>query len=113
MKFWFDTYGEDADGNRGQKVIDYDFEDTKEEREEIVEALYQRFIEQGLEVENADIEVYCNLIEENIEVSVEVENYIDDLIEKAKADKANEDDIELIEYIQRLSFDRPQNKLCF
>lgn len=113
MKYWKEYYGATIDGDKGENVIFYEFEDTKEEREEIVEALYQRFIEQGLEVESADVEVYCNLIDENIEVSVEVENYIDDLIEKAKADKANEDDIELIEYIQRLSFDRPQNKLCF
>ena len=108
IKIVKDVFGADADGNRGQKVIDYDFEDTKEEREEIVEALYQRFIEQGLEIESADVEVYCNLIDENIEVSVEAENYIDDLIEKAKADK---DSKKIQESIQKIILMQAQSFL--
>jgi len=112
MKFWFDTYGEDADGNRGQKVIDYDFDNSAEEREEIVECLYERFLEEQVDG-MVDVDIYCNLIDDNITVEVDIENYIDDLIAKARADEKYKDDLDFHVWLCELTFDRPQNKLSF
>lgn len=43
MKVWRENYGEDADGNRGEMRNMYELDDSKAEREQIIEKLVDVF----------------------------------------------------------------------
>lgn len=89
MKFYKETYGADADGNRGVPTIDYEIE--KKDKTEICEKLYDIFLE-GETTGKHNIFMYCNLIDEEIEIEIDIEEYIDDLIKMLENDNELKDE---------------------
>ena len=85
------TYGQDADNNRGVKVWEYEFEHTKAERDEIAESAYLYF-QDGITSGKETIILINPHNEEEMEIEIEIEDYIDLLIEKAKSDETLDDD---------------------
>lgn len=92
------SYGSDIDGNRGVAQIMYSFEDTEEEREEITQKLYEYFI-CGEYEGTKNIEIWCPIICEDVEVEVRIEDYSTDLITKALYDNDAMKDEDLRGYI--------------
>lgn len=107
MKVWEEIYGADYDGNRGVKMTFWELDGSKSEREEIAEIIYESFIEG---TSSGTLKIELQGIED---VEVEIEEYIDELLAIAKADKTIEDDLETQLWLRELEFDLPQNKLCF
>jgi hypothetical protein len=98
MLFFQETYGEDADGNRGHKTWVCEFENTNEEKEEIADCLYEDFI--GGETEGEFVIMLCNpYTQEDMGVEVNIEDYLDLLIVKAKDDQDLKDDAEFQEWL--------------
>lgn len=81
MKTWREVYGEDADGNRGVMTDMYELEYTKQEKEDIAEILYEAF------VSLCGITGGATIVYNDIEIEVEIEEYHDELITLARADK--------------------------
>jgi hypothetical protein len=93
MKYLQETYGDDIDGNRGVSTISIEMEDTKEERIEIAEKLYDHFVSgesEGCKLVN----IYCPIINDTIEVEFEIENYLLELIELGLNDNDLKEDDE-------------------
>jgi len=90
MKIERDLYGADADGNRGIDVVSVELDDSPEEREEIVEKIYETFLDGRvsgtveIELEGYDVEVY-------------IEDYLDELKESVLND--GDAPIESIEFL--------------
>ena len=97
MKFNQITYGEDADNNRGVKVWEYEFEHTKAERDEIAESAYLYF-QDGITSGKETIILINPHNEEEMEIEIEIEDYIDLLVEKAENDEDMKSDL----YIQMI-----------
>ena len=91
-------YGVRRDFPYDRKVLIYEIE--PEDREEIVEALYEVLIDFGL-ARNETIRLYCPLTDEDVEVEVDVLDYIDDLKRMVDADDGLDDEIK-IELINEL-----------
>ena len=107
MKFYKENYGADADGNRGIASISCVIEST--DNDEICEKLYDRFI--GGEVAGKhNIFMYCHITDEEIEVEVNIEDYLEDLIRMAQNDEDLKEDDELQEWIKELK--EAQNGKC-
>ena len=79
MKTWRENYGADADGNRGEMVDMYELEHTDEEISDIVEIIYEDFI-QGRVKGVKEIEL------DGINVEIDVGDYKDDILEKIAND---------------------------
>lgn len=95
MKIYKDNnYGSDIDGNRGTTIYEYDLEDTREERVEIAELLYDSFIDR---VYGSKIITYMG-----IEIEVQTADYLEELIELAKEDGTLYNDLELDKWIKEL-----------
>jgi len=99
VKFNQITYGQDADNNRGVKVWEYEFENTKAEKEEIAHCLYSDF-KDGVTSGKATVILINPHNEEDMEIEVELEDYIDLLIEKARNDNSLYDDEEVREWLK-------------
>jgi hypothetical protein len=99
MKFYKENYGADADGNRGTVSISYETEDS--DSTEICEKLYDLFLD-GTTTGEYNIFIYCYLIDDEIEISVKIEDYIDELIEIAKKDESIKDDEDLQKMINQI-----------
>lgn len=99
MKFYKENYGADADGNRGTASISCVIEST--DNDEICEKLYDRFIS-GEVTGKHNIFMYCHITDEEIEVEVDIEDYIEDLIKMAQNDEDLKEDDELQEWIKEL-----------
>ncbi len=102
MKFCEEVYGADADNNRGVASISYEIETS--DNDEIIYKLYDLFLD-GTTTGEHNIFMYCYLIDDDIEITVNIENYIDGLIEKAKEDENIKDDEELQEWIKWLKLE--------
>ena len=89
-----ETYGDDIDGNRGVKQFIVEVEQS--DLEDIVEALYEGFLEDNT-TGTQTILLYCATAGEDIEVEVEIDDYIENLIEKADEDEDIKDD-ECLQY---------------
>ena len=76
-----EEWGSDADGNRGILVDMYKLEYTKQEKEDIAKILYEAFRSLCGLTGVATIEY------KGVEIEVEIEEYYDELISLAKADK--------------------------
>lgn len=83
MLFTHETFGEDADGNRGVRVWCHEFENTAEECEEIASLLYEGFVE-GETEGNVVVSFNNPNTDEDVEIEVEIEDYVDLLISKVK-----------------------------
>lgn len=99
MIWYNEIYGCDADNNRGVASISYEIEES--DKEEIAEKLYDIFLS-GETTGEHNIFMYCYLIDDDIEIAVNIENYIDGLIEKAKQDEDIKDDEELQQWLTQL-----------
>ena len=99
MKCYKENYGADADGNRGTASISYVIEST--DNDEICEKLYDRFIS-GEDTGKHNVFMYCHITDEEIEVEVDIEDYIDNLIKMAQNDDDLKEDDEFQEWIKKL-----------
>lgn len=102
MKCFKNIYGADADNNRGMQVIDYEIEST--DNDEICEKLYDRFIS-GEDTGKHNIFMYCHITDEEIEVEVDIEDYIDNLIKMAQNDDDLKEDDELQDWLKWLKIE--------
>lgn|SRR5574343_2975 len=103
MKCFKNTYGADADNNRGMQVIDYEIEST--DKDEICEKLYDLFIS-GETKGKHNIFMYCYIKDEDVEIEVDIEDYIEDLIQLAENDDDLKEDDELQEWLKELKQNR-------
>ena len=88
------NYGADADGNRGVNIYYVELEDTKAEREEIADELFEYFLE-GC---GGDVTLYY----EDFEYEVSIDDYTDELIElfKEREEELKEEDEEIVNFIR-------------
>ena len=84
MKTYNELYGADADGNRGVWVKGYNIEDS--DSTIIVEQLYEDFVN-GTETGIRTIFLVDKITEEDIELEVEIEDYLAELVKKAREDE--------------------------
>lgn len=99
MKCFKNIYGADVDNNRGMEVIDYEIENT--DKDEICEKLYDLFIS-GETKGKHNIFMYCYIKDEDIEIEVDIEDYIEDLIQLAENDEDLKEDDELQEWLKKI-----------
>ncbi len=99
MLCYEEIYGDDIDGNRGVKQFVVEVEDS--DADDIVEALYDGFLEDNTTGKQT-ILLYCARAGEDVEVEVDIDDYIENLIEKADADEDIKDDEDLQEWLKQL-----------
>ena len=88
MTCWWDIYGEDRDGNRGMKVIEYQLD--KIDKQLIAEDLYIQVVDYDDEIpETFATSLYCDLIDDNIDVEVPSKMIIDDFEEMVYGTKTD------------------------
>ena len=97
MKTYNELYGADADGNRGIWVKGYDIEDS--DTADIVEQLYEDFVN-GSEYGSKTIFLIDDKTEEDIELEVEIEDYLAELVKKAREDESLKEDEEIQEWLK-------------
>lgn len=88
-------YGEDIDGNRGVDIVEYDVNSINvEEKEEIKEYIYEKFITEEpndfLDKKGCIKYIYKNDQYGEIEIEIDVGDYIVDIYKKIKETKFNE-----------------------
>jgi hypothetical protein len=98
MLCYKEIYGDDADGNRGMAVINYEI--TDDDKDEVCEKLYDLFIDG--ETGEQCILMYCHLTGEDVSVEVDIDEYIDELIKVADKDEDIKDDEDLQEWLKEL-----------
>jgi len=99
MGFYIERgYGATIDGTLGIDVIDYDI--TEDDKEEILEELYPLFID-GEEGEVL-IPLYCPYTDDNVNVNVDMGEYIEDLLGMASEDEEIKEDEELQEWLKEV-----------
>ena len=102
MGFYIERdYSADLDGNRGYDLVDFDI--TEEDKEEILEELYPLFLE-GEDGSTGEIEIYlyCPFTEENVGVMIDINDYIEDLLQMASEDEDIKEDEDIQEYLQEV-----------
>ena len=99
MLCYEEIYGDDIDGNRGVKQFVVEVEDS--DTDDIIEALYDGFLEDET-TGTKTILLYCARAGEDVEVEVDIDDYIEKLIEKADADDGIKDDEDLQEWLKEL-----------
>jgi hypothetical protein len=93
MIFSNSTYGQDADGNRGYDIEEYELEDSAEEREEIAMVLYEDFVSLMF-----NLNKFTTITYDGCEIEVCPGEYLDELIELVKKDdEQGEEEIREIE----------------
>lgn len=99
MLCYEEIYGDDIDGNRGVKQFVVEVEASDED--DVVEALYDGFLEDET-TGTKTILLYCARAGEDVEVEVDIDDYIEKLIEKADADEDVKNDEDLQEWLKQL-----------
>ena len=99
MLCYEEIYGDDIDGNRGVKQFVVEVEDS--DADDIVEALYDGFLEDET-TGTKTILLYCARAGEDVEVEVDIDDYVESLIEKADADEDIKDDEDLQVWLKQL-----------
>lgn len=99
MLCYEEIYGDDADGNRG--VMQYVVEIEDSDADDIIEALYEDFID-GAKAGAKTIRLYCAKAGEDVDVEVDIEDYITELIARADADEDIKGDADLQEWLKGL-----------
>ena len=99
MLCYEENYGADADGNRGEKQFVVEVEQS--DCDDIVEELYELFLEDET-TGTKTIMLYCARVGEDVDVEVEIDDYIAELIERADADEDIKDDKDLQEWLKEL-----------
>ena len=97
MRTYNELYGTDANNNRGIWVKEYEIEDT--DTDAIVEQFYEDFIngdERGIRT----IFLVDEKTEEDIELEVEIEDYLAELVKKAREDETLNEDEEIQEWLK-------------
>lgn len=98
MLYYKELYECDADENGGVITINYEIEE--EDKDEVCEKLYDLFL--NGETGTQCIMMYCHITGEDMEVVVEIEDYLDELIAMADADEDIKDDEDLQEWLKQL-----------
>jgi len=83
-----ENYGEDIDGNRGVLRIEYELEDG--DKEEIVEKLVERIIEDDYIPKT--IKMYCYLIDDDIEIEIDFWEYEEEVKNRLIEELKDEDE---------------------
>lgn len=99
MKFTEENYGADIDGNRGEKQIEVEIEES--DAEEIVDCLYDDFIS-GADTGTFTVVLNNPHTDDGIEFEVELDEYLELLIEKAKGDEDLKDDEDFNAWLERV-----------
>ena len=105
MGFYIErNYSADLDGNRGYDLVDFNI--TEDDKEEILEELYPLFLE-GENGSTGEIEIYlyCPFTEENEGVMIDINDYIEDLLQMAFEDIEIKDDIDIQDYLREVKED--------
>ena len=97
MKTYNELYGTDADGNRGILVKEYEIEDS--DTDDIVEQLYEDFIN-GDDIGIRTVFLIDDKTEEDIELEVEIEDYLAELVKRARGDESLKEDEEIQEWLK-------------
>ena len=97
MKTYNELYGADADGNRGIWIKGYDIKDS--DSTNIVEQLYEDFVN-GTENGIRTVFLIDDITEEDIEIEVEIEDYLVELVKKAREDESLKEDEEIQEWLK-------------
>ena len=97
MKTYNELYVADADGNRGIWVKGHEIEDSVSTI--IVEQLYEDFLN-GAENGLRTIFLIDDITEEDIEIEVEIEDYLAELVKKAREDESLKEDEEIQEWLK-------------
>ena len=97
MKTYNELYGADADGHRGIWVKGYQIEDS--DSTVIVEQLYEDFVN-GAENGIRTVFLIDDKTEEDIELEVEIEDYLAELVKKAREDESLKEDEEIQEWLK-------------
>ena len=98
MKTYNGLYGADADGNRGIWVKGYQIEDS--DSTIIVEQLYEDFVNGAETGIRTVFLIDDNITEEDIEIEVEIEDYLAELVKKAREDESLKEDEEIQEWLK-------------
>ncbi len=73
MKQWYENYGADIDGNRGEKTLFWELDGSDQERQDIAELLHSDGV-------TADDTGEANICYEDIEMDVDIQEYEAELI---------------------------------
>ena len=92
-------YGQDIDGNRGTTIYEIELEEA--DKPYIVEELYKYFIDGEYEKE-VSIFLYSEKLDREVEFNVEIEDYLEDLLEMYKNDQDIPEDQDKILYIEKV-----------
>ena len=98
MKTYNELYGADADGNRGVWIKEYRIEDS--DSTIIVEQLYEDFVNGAETGIRTVFLIDDNITEEDIELEVEIEDYLAELVKKAREDESLKEDEEIQEWLK-------------
>jgi len=93
-----ENYGADTDNRRGVNLIGFDA--TEDDKEEILEKLYPLFLEE--EENEVMIPMYCFITEEDIEIEVDMNEYKQELLQRALVDEDIKDDDFIQKYLQEV-----------
>lgn len=98
-----DTYGSDIDGHRGIEVYEYEIDNNdQDEKENILEQIYESFLsgnDSGKEI----VSLWCDKTDREVELEVDIEDYIPELVEMAINDDLLYDDDELQEWLKSIN----------
>lgn len=92
MKQWYENYGADADGNRGVKTLFWELDGSDQERSDIAELITA----DGHGSDDEGMTVSINY--EDIEMDVEVDDYIDEI--KAVEERDLKQEIETFGFVK-------------
>jgi len=93
-----ENYAADMDNMRGVNFINFDA--TEDDKEEILEKLYPLFLEE--EENEVMIPMYCFITEEDIEIEVDMNEYKQELLQRALVDEEFKDDEFIQKYLQEV-----------
>ena len=100
MRVYKDTaYGQDIDGNRGTTIYEIELDDS--DKPYILEELYKYFVDGEYEKE-VTIFLYSEKLDREVEFDVEIEDYLEDLLEMYKNDQDIPEDSDKILYIEEI-----------
>jgi len=91
-------YGATIDGTLGIDFINFDA--TEDDKEEILEKLYPLFLEE--EENEVMIPMYCFITEEDIDIEVDMNEYKQELLQRALIDEEFKDDEFIQKYLQEV-----------
>ena len=107
MKCFHTTYGEDADGNRGKVILEYELE--PEDEVEIASRILTQIIESGEVLPTYQIPLWCYIIDDTILIEIDLLNYIDVVISLVKLEKGYEYKKEILKDLKELKNEGSKN----